>query len=372
VLGDGLQLRHRTQLARRAWRAAATAAAEREDEEIWQAAVVRLHPGSRAFLRQYRTLLLLMGLVGLGMLAFGQWRWLPALAAWALVPVFARLRPEPGTLIRTGDDDVRTEHMAGVSVGGLRLAGGVVDDKTMSVEGPEPDQREATVRDRLFGTVLVVLVAALACATTVWAAGLIDGSAMLRLLFLAAGAAGLWQVAWRAPDRLRPAEPDEEAAGDAAGLGFYVQVPTSPFTNWHVFAAVGDPRVYGIVYAIRERSVGDDALTGLLRRARTVLQIVGTVLFAVFFAAKALPSMQEGVATAFGVLASAAIGMAVLGIGSLIAVDRAFRSLVQGAWASLVTSIGYLLVVAALIVVAYRLGFLESWVSLLETLGVPG
>lgn len=66
------------------------------------------------------------------------------------------------------------------------------------------------------------------------------------------------------------------------------------------------------------------------------------------------------------------VGVLVIGVGGLLAVDRAVRSLGQRAWVSLAASLTYLLVVAALVLLASRFGLLSSWMVLLERAWLPG
>lgn len=365
-IGQSLQQRGKYHRARRAWTLAASAALHQHDETTYEAAVTRLHPGIRYWLRTHIPGITVFLALSAVLAVLGQWRWLAATAVLALMPITAWITPHPGMLIPTDNDPPDLRGLGTVSVGVVTLGAGMVPDAVP--EEPPPQTRPATNRDFYFLPLAPVLLFVLAALLAVWAAGGFNGSAMLRAFYGWAALSLVWYTAWRIPDILSRTPPSEGTSEWKSGIKMVVQVSLTRFQQFHVSATIAEPRIMDVYELIRAHSVEDGPLTLLLARARPLLKLLSLAGFAAFLAVQAFIPGLNDLSAALWVVVSTAIAMAVLGVNAVVALMRAVRGLFCRAWGTLFTGAGSLLAIAGVVAVTYWIGLLGAWADVWDSL----
>jgi hypothetical protein len=365
TIGESFLNEHKYHRARRAWTLAAGAALRQSDTQTYEAALMRLHPGIRYWLRTHIPGLTIFLALFVVLVVLGQWRWLAATAAWAVIPVLTWIIPHPGMLIARSLDDPLLQGLGAITTGKLTVAAGVVHEDVAG--GPPPETRQTTTRDYYFLPFAPVLLGIIAVLLTVWAAGGLDNGSMLRAFYGWAALSLVCYAIWRAPEILNRATQIEGTAHSESFVRIVVLGSLVPSVGGSFTITIGDPRIVAIHDAIRANSVEDGPLTLLLLRARPWLNLLSIVSLAAFLAVEAFFPDLKDLSAALGAIAATAIAMAAVGVTALVAITRGARGLYYRAWGTLFTGISSLLAVAVVVAVAYWIGLIGDWVNLWDS-----
>jgi tetratricopeptide (TPR) repeat protein len=369
AIGESFQQRHKYHRARRAWTLASAVALQQGDTSTYEAALTRLHPGIRYWLHTHiRGITIFLALVVV-LVVLGQWRWLAAAAAWALIPILTWIIPHPGMLIARNYDPPVLQGLSAVSTGKLTVAVGMVDEDA-AVE-PPPETRPTITRDYYFLPLAPVLLVIIAVILTVWAVGGLDSAAMLRAFYGWAALSLVWYIAWRAPDMLNRAPPAEDTTGSKNAVKIVLLGSFTKGLGGQLAIIVGEPRIREIYNLVRANSVEDGPVTLVLLRAQPWLNLLGIVSLVAFLAVEAFIPNLKDLSAGLGAIVATAIVIAAVVVTALVAITRSACGLYYRTWGTLFTGIGSLLAVAVVVAVAYWTGLLGDWVNLWNSLVSP-
>ncbi len=277
---------------------------------------------------------------------FAGWRWTLAVAALLIVLALTQRPVVPGM-------PQALPHAAeGVSLAGLSVrvtpGGG---PELFSV--PEPT-RLATQRDQTYWRRMVAVLSLLPFVSVAWSAGLLSDSVMLRVCFAGVALLSLIAFLWQLPhvsDRAAY-QPTPKAAKEWVT----VWVVFGPSVFWSVFwrLSLTSPLITGLLASSRHRRTQRSRRSP---RSRVLVRLSSATApltaIAILAAMAATPHRRGWVEDLVGL---AVIGVEVIAIAfGLFAARRRGVAFVAG----------YVVLVGALVLGAYRLGLLDSWFELL-------
>jgi tetratricopeptide (TPR) repeat protein len=313
-----------------------------------------LRPYGLGWWRSHRLLAiaLVAALVVVGVWA--GWRWPVAISALLVVFAFSQ-RP-----IVPGMPQVMPEAEQGLALAGIGASATLGGPDPLGSRREPGPTRVATRRDYKYWCTTVTFLALTAAVSLGWAAGLFAGDAMVRVLFGALAVLTLVFFAWQWPHIGAADRGSSPASETDDRLTIRLTFAPGLFWSMHLTFFVTNPLLKGLVERSRRRA---ERAPRSRRMVRLQWAAPALIAAAVLAALAAAPNQRQVVDDTAGL-----VGMAIEAIIIVYGLSRAWK---QGRRAignldllGLIAALGYVLVLAALVLVAYRLGLFDPWRAL--------